>query len=264
MISILMGIYNCAETLPEAIDSILNQTYKDWELILCDDGSKDKTYQVAKKYADKDPRIILLQNERNLGLNRTLNKCLAVARGEYIARMDGDDICDPTRFEKELAVLKTEPDIAIVSTDMLFFDENGVFGRTNKKEYPQRTDFVKNPPINHAPCLVRKEAYLAVDGYSELEIHRRAQDYHLWAKMYAKGYKAKNISEPLYSMRDDHNAYARRTFKSRLNAIKAKYMVFKLLNIPFYYYPLIFQPLLRVIVPTFIYNIIHKKRLSLK
>lgn len=263
MISVLMGIYNCAETLPEAINSILNQTYGDWELIMCDDGSGDNTYQVAKSYADKEPRIVLLRNELNLGLNKTLNKCLAISKGEYIARMDGDDICDPTRFEKELAVLNSEPDIAIVSTPMFYFDENGVFGRGRPKEYPQKENFVKGSPICHAPCLVRREAYLAVEGYSELEIHRRAQDYHLWAKMYAKGYRAKNLSEPLYSMRDDRNAYARRTFKSYMKAIPNRFVIFKMLELPLKYYPYILKPLVIAFTPSFIYDKIHKKNLSL-
>lgn len=91
-----MGIYNCAETLPEAIDSVLTQTFSDWQLILCDDGSKDNTYGIAKEYQGRFPeKILLLQNEQNMGLNHTLNRCLQVASGEYVARMDGDDISLP-------------------------------------------------------------------------------------------------------------------------------------------------------------------------
>ena len=83
-VSIIMGIYNCAPTLPEAIGSILTQTFSDWQLVLCDDGSTDDTYAVAKGYLDKYPeKIILLQNETNMGLNHTLNRCLAAATGEY-------------------------------------------------------------------------------------------------------------------------------------------------------------------------------------
>ena len=105
-VSIIMGIYNCAATLPEAIDSILTQTFSDWQLILCDDGSKDNTYTVAKAYQERLPdQIILLQNVRNMGLNYTLNRCLQVTTGEYVARMDGDDISLPTRLEKEAAFL---------------------------------------------------------------------------------------------------------------------------------------------------------------
>ena len=106
-ISVLMGIYNCADTLPQAVASIQKQTYPNWELILCDDGSSDHTYEVAQALAAKDDRIVLLHNDRNLGLNQTLNACLAVATGDYIARMDGDDDCVPVRFEQQLAFWST-------------------------------------------------------------------------------------------------------------------------------------------------------------
>ncbi|MEO2261829.1 glycosyltransferase family 2 protein [Dorea sp. YH-dor228] len=87
-ISIIMGIYNCAETLPESIESILNQTFTDWELIMCDDGSNDNTYHVAEWYASVyQNKIVLLKNEKNRGLNYTLNKCLEAVKGKYIARM---------------------------------------------------------------------------------------------------------------------------------------------------------------------------------
>ena len=106
-VSIIMGIYNCASTLPEAIDSIINQTYNNWELIMCDDGSVDNTYEIADKYRNQYPKkIVLLKNEKNMGLNYTLNECLKHSSGEYIARMDGDDLSLPTRLEKEVAFLE--------------------------------------------------------------------------------------------------------------------------------------------------------------
>ena len=125
-ISVVMGIYNCAKTLEVAVDCIINQTYTDWELIMCDDCSTDDTYTVAESLAKKDSRIILLKNEKNLTLAPTLNKCIAHAKGKYIARMDGDDLCALNRFEKEIAVLDSRPEIALVSCNMDLFDENGV------------------------------------------------------------------------------------------------------------------------------------------
>ena len=102
-VSIIMGIYNCQDTLPEAIDSILEQTYTNWELILCDDCSTDNTYSIAEQYKNKYPeKIILIRNSENKKLAFTLNHCLEYATGEYVARMDGDDISAPNRFEKQL------------------------------------------------------------------------------------------------------------------------------------------------------------------
>ena len=100
-----MGIYNCAPTLAEALDSLYAQTYQDFKIILCDDGSTDNTYEVARHYADSHDNIVLVRNERNMGLNYTLNHCLRYADTEYCARMDGDDISLPTRFEKEINFL---------------------------------------------------------------------------------------------------------------------------------------------------------------
>ena len=99
-ISVIMGIYNCQNTLGEAIQCILQQTYSDWELIMCDDGSSDDTYNVALAFVYKYPnRIKLLRNTKNMGLNYALNRCLEFASGEIIARMDGDDRCSENRFE---------------------------------------------------------------------------------------------------------------------------------------------------------------------
>ena len=137
-VSIIMGIYNCADTLEEAVDSILEQSFTDWELIMCDDGSTDRTLELARQYIVKYPdKFIILQNEKNQGLNYTLNHCLKYAQGEYVARMDGDDLSLPERFEKEVAFLDNHPEYAIVSTPMIFFDEKGDWGCSKAIEVPQ-------------------------------------------------------------------------------------------------------------------------------
>lgn len=266
-ISIIMGIYNCADTLPEAIDSILAQTYTNWEFVMCDDGSIDDTYNVAKRYADQYPdKFILIKNENNLGLNQTLNNCLKAATGDYIARMDGDDISLPDRFEKEVEFLNAHPEFAIVSTPMIMFDETGDWGRTPEPiKEPKLTDFVYHTPFHcHAPCMIRKEAYLDVGGYTVNPRLLRFEDCNLWYKLYGKGYKGYNLSEPLYKMRDDQNAAARRTFSSRMRAVYVKYTGFKLVNMPKkYYYSIIitFAKNLAIgLMPNKIYNHFHKKK----
>ncbi len=263
LVSVIMGIYNCEEYLEEALNCIINQTYTNWEVIMCDDGSKDNTIGVAQKFVDKYPdKFRLLKNEQNMGLNFTLNKCLYEAKGDYIARMDGDDLCSPERFQKEIDVLENNPDIAIVSTDMEFFDENGVFGRTKSVKEPTKSTFINKTPFCHAPCMVRKEAYLSVEGYTVDKRLLRVEDYHLWAKMYAKGYKGFNIQESLYQMRDDRNAQNRRKFKYRLNASYAHFVVSKMLNLPLRGYLRGIVPILKGLTPSFIYRILHRKRIS--
>lgn len=260
LISVIMGIYNCTDTLEEAVECIINQTYKNWELIMCDDCSKDSTFEIAKRYAERYPnQVVLLRNEKNMGLNYTLNKCLAVAKGEYIARMDGDDLCDPERFEKERTILDQNPEIAIVSTDMMFFDDAGTWGKTNALEKPVAKDFLKCTRFCHAACMVRREAFDAVNGYSISNRLLRVEDYHLWIKMYEMGYVGVNIQEPLYSMRDDRNAQKRKQFKYRLNEAYVKAYAVKHLKLSRTGYIYCLKPLIVGLMPGFMYRIIHRK-----
>lgn len=260
LISVIMGVYNCETTLSDAIESIINQTYADWELIICDDGSQDNTYQVATKYANELPdKITVISNEKNLGLNLTLNKCLTIAKGEYIARMDGDDICCTSRFEEEIAVLKTEPNIAIVSSDMTYLDETGVRVRTSQPQYPTKFDFLKGTPFCHAPCMVRREAYERVGGYSVSKRLLRVEDYHLWIKMYKAGFRGENIGHTLYTMRDDGNAYSRRKFKYRINEAYVKYLAVKELKLPWWGYIYVLRPIVVGLLPKGIYAKLHKR-----
>lgn len=261
-ISVIMGIYNCEKTLGEAIDCIVNQTFEKWELILCDDGSSDNTYYLADQYRRKYPdKIILLKNDSNRGLNATLNRCLSVAKGKYIARMDGDDRCSRFRFERELEAFRKNPKLSIVSTDMEYFDETGVWGHIAHPTKPVAKDFLHGSPFCHAPCLVKKAAYDAVGGYSESNRLLRVEDYHLWMKMYKKGFYGENIHEPLYQMRDDRNAYARRKMKYRINEAYVRCLVVKELKLPVIGYFFALRPILVGLLPSSIYDILHKKNL---
>lgn len=265
VISVIMGIYNCGDTLPEAIECIVHQTFADWELIMCDDGSNDDTYEIAISYKEKYPeKIIVLQNEKNRGLNYTLNKCLKQAKGKYIARMDGDDRCDKERFAIEINVLEKEPEIAIVSTDMEFFDESGVWGKISHPEYPVPEDFVKESPFCHAPCMVKREAYMKVKGYSVSDKLLRVEDYHLWIKMYKCGYRGKNIHKCLYQMRDDRNAYSRRSFKNRLNEYYVKRLAIRTFRLKKWNYLLALRPIIVGLLPNCVYDKLHKGRLAKK
>ena len=259
-ISVLMGIYNCESTLAEAIDSILAQTEPDFELILCDDGSTDGTYALAKQYAQRDARIVLLKNPSNLGLNQTLNNCLAVARGDYIARMDGDDTCVPHRFTTQLAFLESHPEYAFVSSAMSMFDEQGIWGRNHPKAMPTERDFKRDTPFCHAPVMMRREAIEAVDGYSVDKKLLRVEDYHLWVKMYAAGYRGYNLDEPLYLVREDRAAAARRKFKYRVNQARVQMFAIKALHLPVWYVLYCIPTLILGLTPQFVYRILHKCR----
>lgn len=262
-ISVIIGIYNCASTLEEALDSLYAQTYQDFKIILCEDGSSDDTYQKAKDYAAKHDNIILVKNEKNMGLNYTLNRCLEYADTEYVARMDGDDISLPTRFEKEISFLDAHPEYAIVSCPMIYYDEYGEFGRGKGGFEPSKVAFIYGTPFCHAPCMVRRGAYKAVDGYTTDKRLLRLEDYNLWMKMFAKGLRGYMLDECLYMMRDDRDAIHRRKFKGRLNGIYAHYLAHKTLKLPWHKFVIYsIVNVIKGLMPRFIYKYFHKKRLN--
>lgn len=259
-ISVLMGIYNCSSTMEQAVASVQNQTYTNWELILCDDGSSDNTYEVAQALAAKDSRIVLLRNDKNLGLNATLNRCLAAATGEYIARMDGDDDCVPERFERQLDLLEHHPEFQITSCPMKLFDETGEWGQTTVPEYPSPEDVVSGTPISHAAVMLRKECMDAVGGYTVNKRMLRVEDVNLWIKLYAAGYRCHNIQEPLYRMRNDQNALNRRKYIYRVNSTYVRLQGCKLLRLGLKSYLKAFIPMINGLVPARLRQAIRKNQ----
>ena len=142
-VSVIMGVHNGEKTLSRAIDSILNQTFSDFELIICDDFSTDATYKIMKSYALKDNRIIILKNERNLGLAASLNKCINISKGEYIARMDDDDISYSERFCRQVDFLDHNHKYAFVSSIVDCYDGKEIVrNHFLRKAEPQKRDFL--------------------------------------------------------------------------------------------------------------------------
>ncbi len=259
-ISVIMGIYNCASTLIEALDSLYAQTYKDFKIILCEDGSSDNTYQVAADYAEKHDNIILIKNERNMGLNYTLNHCLEYANTEYVARMDGDDISLPDRFEKEIKFLDEHPEYAVVSGPMIYFDENGDFRTGRGRGEIKKEDFIHGTPICHAPCMARTDVIKAVGGYTVDDKLLRVEDYHLWFKVFAAGHRLYSLKEPIYKMRDDRNANIRRNWKNRCNEAYVKHIGYKMIGLPWFYQIYILRPIIIFFMPKFIYKFFHLRK----
>lgn len=260
-VTVIMAIYNCADTLEEALESLYSQTYKGFKIILCDDASTDNTYVIAEKYAKRYDNIVLLKNEKNLKLAGSLNHCLKYVDTEYVARMDGDDISLPLRFEKQIQFLDTHLEYAVVSCPMIYFDETGDWGFGKAVAQPNLDIFKKSAPHAHAPSMIRTSVMKEVDGYTDTKRTIRVEDYYLWYKIYKKGYRGFNLQEFLYKMRDDREAMARRTFQNRYNAFMIKMEVLrglKISNVFFYSLP----TLLKAFIPTSIFKIIRKNRMK--
>lgn len=232
-ISIIMGIYNCENTLSDAIESIINQTYSNWELIMCDDASTDNTYNVAKSYQQKYPnKIILISNDCNSKLAYSLNHCLKYVNGDYIARMDGDDISNPERLEKEIQYLVDHPEYDLVGCSMQRFNESGLADVVNSVDNPDYYTLKNRAPFHHATIVAKRKVYDTLGGYKVSSETARCEDYELWFRFYYNGFKGNNLKEPLYLVREDSNAIRRRTAKSRFNAFLVTKSGFKLLGYP--------------------------------
>lgn len=235
-VSVIMGIYNCENTLPQAVDSILAQTYPNWELVMCDDGSTDGTYAVAEEYRKTNPeKIILLKNDRNRKLSYTLNRCLEAATGELIARMDGDDMSHADRLQRQVDYLCSHPEIQLVGTQMHSFDENGFHGIMRPPAHPCVKDLISDTSFYHATILTYRYVYDAIGGYCLEKRAERVEDIDLWFRFYANRYAGVNLDEPLYDVRVDFDTIRRRTLQARIHSIETRAAGYKLVGFPRYW-----------------------------
>lgn len=262
-VSIIMGIYNCEATLQRCFNSLLKQTFSDWQLIMCEDGSQDATYNVAQRIQKSYPdKIILLRNQKNLGLNETLNRCLAVATGKYIARQDADDLSLPDRLRLEVDFLDHHPEYALVSGCKDHFDSEGFWGNFVEIEKPTMKDIFFGPPFCHPACMMRAEALRKIGGYSVAKRLLRVEDYHLWYKFYRAGFKGYNLQQTIYLYADDRDAYSKRNWQNRLNEMHLKRLIIKEEHLPCHYHFFTFRPVIVGLLPTGIYHYLHQHRLQ--
>ncbi|MCY8915775.1 glycosyltransferase [Bacillus atrophaeus] len=260
-ISVIMGIYNCESTLAESIESILSQSYKNWELIMCDDASTDGTLQIAKQYAAHySDRIKLIQNKTNQRLAASLNHCLSYATGDYIARQDGDDLSYSRRLEKQAAFLEKHSHYQVVGTGMLAFDEFGVRGVRMLPATPDKRIMAKGTPFCHGTIMMRASAYRTLEGYRSGRRTRRMEDIDLWMRFFEAGFTGYNLQEALYKVREDSDAFKRRSFTYSIDNAVVVYQACRRLKLPISDYIYITKPLIRAFTPPFVMNRYHKKR----
>lgn len=203
-ISVIMPVYNVnGEWLREAIDSILNQTYTNYEFIIIDDGSTNDTPEILTEYAQKDSRIKIINGEHK-GISNALNKGLEVAQGEFIARMDGDDISLPERFEKQINYLKQNPDIGIVGCNIVLFPKEKFM---TYQENVGVLDVLRYCPVAH-PTVMMRNKMLTRHQLKYNEEYKTAEDYELWSRA-VKYIKISNINEVLYRYRINPNGNSR-------------------------------------------------------
>ncbi|EGR4210702.1 glycosyltransferase family 2 protein [Vibrio cholerae] len=192
MVSVIMPVYNVSSYILDAVNSIMNQTYKDLELIIVDDSSTDDTYKVLIENFSTKENVIILKNSENKKIVYSLNKALSYARGEFIARIDGDDIAYPDRIEKQVNYLLQHPKVDLVGCDLETINERGVAtGRFNR--FPEHFDVLNKmayfcPPVSHI-WLCRASVYKSLNGYRFPSV----EDYDFLLRMITSGYKFANI-----------------------------------------------------------------------
>jgi len=225
-ISVIMSVYNePIQWLKESIESILNQTFESFEfIIVLDNPDNYEIKKIIKYYKNKDDRIIFIENKKNIGLAKSLNKALKIASGKYIARMDGDDISLPDRLEKQYNYLEAHQKIDLIGCWVYKMDENGnVFGimATPDDMSTIKKDILVRSVAFHPTWMVRKQLYKNLQGYRSFIV---AQDYDFLLRVLDSGFIISSIKEPLLkyriSLQNVSSKKAIYQYKSALFALK--------------------------------------------
>ena len=239
-ISVIMTAYNTEKYIKEAIESILNQTFKDFEFIIVDDGSTDNTRLIIEEYAKKDRRIKILYNKKNLGIVKSLNKAIAIAKGKYIARMDSDDVSKLNRLEKQFVFMESNPKVGVCGTNFILINEKGKiigwksFPETNEK--CKKAFFFRNP-FGHYTVMIRKECFDIFGYYNNDFLY--AEDLELWMR-FGQKYKLYNLQKYLVYYRVHAINSIFKNQKQMIKAtLKARKIALKKYNYhcPFWGYP---------------------------
>lgn len=203
-VSLVMATYNDRpDYLILAIDSIIQQSFKDWELIIVDDSDTVSTKECIDEYTEKDRRIKVIRDKnKKYGFVPALNIGLEFAQGEYVGRMDGDDVSYPQRLEKEVKYLEEHDEVDVIGTQTVIIDEKG--NRTSKIEFPVcgrkfRLFQIFRCPMQHGTILMRRS--LIDKGVRYDESFKRSEDLELWLRLQKQGYRLYNIQEILYGFR---------------------------------------------------------------
>lgn len=219
-VSVIMPAYNAEKYIREAIDSILDQTFRDFEFIIINDCSTDRTEEIILSY--DDPRIIYLKNEKNLGVAETLNRGIEIARGEYIARMDADDISLPERFEKQADCLDSHEEIAVLGSNLELFTGDTILEiRCPSSNTEQmKVDLLFFCGLAHPSVMMRTAVIREFGGYDLA--YEGLEDYELWCRVIEK-YEITTLPEVLFRYRVHDTQVTRNpspVFGSRMRRLK--------------------------------------------
>jgi hypothetical protein len=207
MVTIGLPFYNAEKYLALAIESVLQQTYTDWELLLLDDGSTDNSLSIAQSYAQKDSRIKVISDGKNKNLATRLNELPSLAQGLYLARMDADDIMHSARIERQLSVLKAHPEIDVLGTNAYIINDENAVTSTRYPITPKNT-LTRVKSFIH-PTIIAKKQWFLENPYDTKAL--RMEDAELWYRTHSK-YHFVRLNEPLMFYREVGNNYYKKYF----------------------------------------------------
>ena len=264
-ISVIMGVYNQNNfrILFDAVNSILSQTYSNFEFLIYNDGSNPEVSEELLRLSGLDKRIRILSSAENHGLAYALNVCIDNADGEYIARMDDDDISLPDRFEKQINFLENNPQYSWCGTSALLFDNNGTWGRRIMAEIPEAADYLRYSPYIHPSVMFRADVLRKVCGYHSSAGTLRCEDYELFMRMTMDGYKGFNLQTPLFMYREDINTVHRRKLRFRIDEMRLRLCYFRKLGILFPFgWIYVLRPLAGFFIPDILLHHIKRNEIS--
>lgn len=211
-ITVLMSVYNGEKYVVDAVESVLSQTFNDFEFLIFEDCSKDNSLSILREYAKKDSRINLIANETNQGLTANLIQGMNIAKGTYLARMDADDICLPERFEEQVAYLNKHQDISLLGSSVIFFDDSGYefIGYQPLAHDQIKVELLLGYTMMHPSVMMRLGDFRKHNLNYDITF-RYSQDFDLWVRAIRK-LNFMNLSEPLLKMRE-HASKISRTVK---------------------------------------------------
>lgn len=260
MISVIMSVYNEEQHVSQAIESILNQTFNDFEFIIVNDGSVDKTYEIIKRHAEKDKRIRIMNHKKREGLANSLNDGIKIAQGKYIARMDADDISLPERLQKQVEFMERNPQTGAIGSCYQEVDESG--NVLPRKQNPRSWKDIKKAlffynPISHPTVMVRKEVLKKVGSYDET--FPTSQDYELFSRI-AQFSELRNHDEVLLIRRFPKKVSGRKMRRQTIDSLRIQIKMLKRGSYPLHYTVFLFKNLIAFMIPVFIREKIRRWR----
>jgi glycosyltransferase involved in cell wall biosynthesis len=256
--TVLMAVYNDEKFVKEAINSVLSQLKEDMELLIIDDHSTDKSSEILKDFAEQYSRIRLIRNQENKGLGYCLALGTQKARGKYIMRMDGDDICLCDRFTKQINFLEENPHIDILGGGAIEIDENEKQGviRQMPLSHEEIMKVIWANPFIHSTVAFRREKILNVGNYNA-KIRRR-QDYDLWFRCAKQGLRFSNLGESLIYYRFTANSQKKQRLSQAIDQAKIGWKGCQMLNLPLWQYLAVGVPIIRALFPPSASHLIYR------